>query len=252
MASMVLKSLLRMKLLWLSLLILTSACASTWHMPSDFVYLPIKSGDFDIVTYQRLSDSVSPIHIYIEGDGHAFDKNGLPTANPTPRGTFLRDLAVRDTFPNVVYMARPCQYIMSPTCVRSDWTDGRFSARIIDSMSGAVKSVSGTRPIILIGYSGGAMVSGLIINQNPNLNIKKWITIAGVLNHSDWTEYFGDVPLKDSQNMDVLPQIPQLHYVAERDKTVPPELSQRWTGGKNMIIVPNATHGKFPKFDIEF
>ncbi|MBQ8255827.1 MAG: hypothetical protein IJY99_02580 [Alphaproteobacteria bacterium] len=229
-----------------------SACASTWHAPSDFVYLPIKSGDFDIVTYQRLSDSVSPIHIYIEGDGHAFDKNGFPTTNPTPRGTFLRDLAARDMSPNVVYMARPCQYIMSPICTRSDWTDGRFSSRIIDSMSDAVKSVSGTRPIILIGYSGGAMISGLIINQNPDLNVKKWITIAGVLNHSDWTEYFGDVPLNASQNMDILPQIPQLHYVAEHDKTVPPELSQRWTGRKNMIVIPDATHGKFPKIEIEF
>lgn len=231
---------------------LLSSCASTWYAPSDFLYFPIKSGDFDIVTYQRLSDSASPIHIYIEGDGYAFDKNGLPTTNPTPRGTFLRDLATNDVSPNVVYMARPCQYIMSSTCDRSDWTDGRFSSRIIDSVSAAIKSIAGDRPMILIGYSGGAMVSGLVINQNPNLNVKKWITIAGVLNHSDWTEYFGDMPLTASQDMDALPRIPQMHYVAERDKTVPVLLSQRWTGGQNMTVIPNATHNKFPNLDIDF
>lgn len=241
-----------MKFYYFAFVSVLYACAPAWYAPSDFTYSPIDTGDYDIVTYQCMSDTTSPVHLYIEGDGHSFDSNGLPTSNPTPKGTFMRDLAMRDVSPNVVYMARPCQFIMSQSCTASDWTSGRFSQRIIDSMSVAVNSVVGTRPVVLIGYSGGAMISGLIIEQNPKLNVKKWITIAGVLNHSEWTEYFGDVPLSDSKNLNALPRVSQLHYVAQHDKVVPTELSQRWTGGENMIVVPGATHSKFPKIEIEF
>ena len=236
----------------LLVLLLLCGCVSDWRAPSNFVYKSIRAGDFEIATWQKITDSTAPIHIYIEGDGHAFDGRGIPTSNPTPHGTFMRDLAGSDSAANVVYMARPCQYIMSPNCNQSDWTYGRFSHRVIKSVSDAIKSVSGIRPIILVGYSGGAMVSGLVIQNYPELNVRQWITIAGVLNHQDWTEFFGDSPLKTSLNLDGLPHVPQLHYVAENDKTVPGALSAKWTGGTNVIVVPNATHDNFNNIKLDF
>ena len=118
-------------------------------------------------------------------------------------------------------------------------------------MATAVTQVAAARPVVLIGYSGGALASGLIIQKYPRINVEKWITIAGVLNHADWTEYFGDSPLKSSINMNTLPRIQQTHYVAENDQTVPNSLSFKWTGGANTVVVPGATHDDFGQWQPE-
>lgn len=226
---------------------LTGCAAPVHSLPDDFVYVPIQTDEFNIATWQKISDKTGPVRIYIEGDGYAFDAYGRPTQNPTPHGDTVRRMATRDNAPNVVYMARPCQYITQNTCDVSDWTSGRFAPRIVSAMSNAVRNVAGTRPIILIGYSGGAMLSGLIITQNPDLNISQWITVAGVLNHGEWTRYFGDTPLSDSVDMHELPRVPQCHYVAANDSVVPRELSQKWTRG-NMTVVDGTRHNDWGDF----
>lgn len=234
----------------LSLLLI--GCAPAWHAPSDFIYAPISAGKYTLATYQHLSDTTSPIHIYIEGDGNSFNARGIPTSDPTPHGTLVRDMAARDTSPNVVYLARPCQYIMSSACTASDWTDGRFSADIIDSMTQAIKTLAQNRPIVLIGYSGGAMVSGIVINQNPEMKVMHWITVAGVLNHADWTRFFGDKPLTKSLNMTALPRVPQTHYIISGDRVVPNHLSRKWVFGEKLLEIPNATHDKIPELHLGF
>ena len=233
-------------------LLFLSGCVWPWRAPSEFQESIIETEKYNILTYQKITDSVSPIHIYIEGDGHAFDGAGRATADPTPRGTFMRDLAIRDTHINVVYMARPCQYILSKKCSKSDWTIGRFSAEVIESMSNAIKQVAQNRPVVLIGYSGGAMVSGLVILRLSDINIEQWITIAGVLNHSDWTEYFGDAPLSMSLDMSNLPDVNQIHYIADGDTVVPNSLSYKWTAGHILKQIPNSTHSNFPDIELEF
>lgn len=236
--------------IWLSLLLF--GCAGTWHAPLEFTFVPITAGEFEIASYQKVTDSASPVHIYIEGDGHAFDNRGRPTHNPTPRSSLVRNMATHDDAPNVVYLGRPCQYIMSDACTVTDWTTGRFSSSVIDSMAVAIRSVARGRPIVLIGYSGGALISGLVIKQNPDLDVQKWITVAGVLNHSEWTEYFDDTPLSQSLSLGALPHVSQLHYVADNDKIVPNHLSKKWTGGKNLVTVYDATHTDFSELEIDF
>ena len=219
-----------------------AACTSVLVGPYSFTYIPIQTDEFEIATWQNLTNASSPVHIYIEGDGYAFDRHGHPTRNPTPRKHFMQNLATRDEAANVVYVARPCQYIKSQNCDVSDWTDGRFSKEVIDSMHTTIKTIAKNRPIVLIGYSGGAMISGLLIKNYPDLNIEKWITIAGVLNHADWTEYFNDTPLKKSLNMNKLPQISQKHYIADGDKVVPNELSRKWLKESDIVVVKGAEH----------
>lgn len=237
-----------MKHLYLFLLLL--GCAHTWHVPSGFIYVPMDTGDYTLVTFQRLSNNTSPLHIYIEGDGNAFDMYGQPTMNPTPHGTLVRDLAMYDPSPNVIYVARPCQYVMSTSCSPGDWTTGRFSNKIIDSVAYVIKQISLNQPIVLIGYSGGAMISGLIIDKYPEINVREWITIAGVLNHVDWTSYFGDAPLTESLNLDKLPRLSQRHYIARDDSVVPNELSRKWVGNMNLVVIDGATHGSFPNLSL--
>ena len=232
---------------------LLCSCAMTWRPDEDFDFVPVSAGKFEIATYQKIKDPYAPVHIYIEGDGHAFDAYGAPTDDPTPRSTLVRDLAMRDDAPNVVYMARPCQFIMSDKCSTTYWTDGRFAPAVINSMSAAVAQVAGERPIVLVGYSGGAMVSGLVIKRNPALPVKKWVTIAGVLHHEDWTEFFGDAPLWNSLNLRHLPDVRALHYVGEDDDVVPNAFSRKWVGddGK-IVVVPFADHEDFADLDIDF
>ena len=127
-----------------------------WVVPPDFVYELVDVGEYQIATWQKINNpNDSRVHIYIEGDGNAFDAYGQPTSDPTPCGTFVRDLAVRDNFANVIYMARPCQFIMDKNCSESDWTDGRFAQKIIDAESSAIKQIAKDDKITLIGYSGG-------------------------------------------------------------------------------------------------
>ena len=234
---------------FLSVLIVLFLCAcggTNWKTPDDFVYVPVKSGEYEIATWQKINNPKNNnIHIYIEGDGNAFNAYGQPNSNPTPHGTFVRDLATKDNFDNVVYMARPCQFIMSNNCNESDWATGRFSQKIVTAQGGAIKQIAGNRKITLIGYSGGAMISGLIIEQNPKLKVDKWITVAGVLNHKKWTQYFGDKDLNESLNMEKLPNVNQVHFIGEHDDIVPYELAKTWLAESDMKLIKNATHDDF-------
>ena len=240
------------KLVSLCVLFGLTACTSMLVGPYSFTYSPIQTKEFEIATWQSLTNASEPVHIYIEGDGYAFNRKGVPTGNPTPRSQLVRNLAARDGASNVVYMARPCQYIKSPSCDVSDWTDGRFSTDVLESMHTAIKIIAKNRPIVLIGYSGGAMVSGLLIQKYPDLNVQKWITVAGVLNHKDWTQYFGDAPLNKSLNLNVLPHISQTHYIADGDTVVPNELTRRWTKASDIVVIKNAKHDSFRGLEIDF
>ena len=239
------------KILVIICLVLFSACTK-FELSNDFVYVPIKSGKYEIATWQKITNSVSPIHLYIEGDGNAFDAYGRPTSNPTPHGDFVRRLADGDTNGNVVYMARPCQFIMSEHCDIVDWTNGRFSSDIIDSMSGAIKKIVGKKSVVLIGYSGGGMISGLVIKKFPDIKVKKWITIAGILNHREWTKYFNDCDLDKSENLERLPDVSQKHYIGTNDSVVPLKLAKTWVDSRNLVIVSGATHTDFDGLVLDF
>ena len=73
--------------------------------------------------------------------------------------------------------AWPCQFIKSDTCSVQDWTVGRFSEEIVEDTAFAIKQIVQEKEIILIGYSGGALLSGLIISRHPEMKINKWISI---------------------------------------------------------------------------
>ena len=213
-------------------------------VPDTFAYKEIQTDSYKLASWQKITDKSQPIRIYIEGDGYAFNYAGQPTNNPTPRGTFLREIAFNDPNANVVYLARPCQFVKDKHCTQKDWTTGRFSQDIVNSTTQAIKKISGKQEIILIGYSGSALLSGLVIKQNPQLPVKKWITIAGVLNHTKWTEDLNLPPLKDSIDLEKLPAVPQLHLIGDKDTTVSYKLTESLVDNKNLIVIPSATHDK--------
>ena len=226
--------------------LLVTSCAKKIIIPKNFKYNEISAGEYKLACLQKVTDRKSPIRIYIEGDGNAFNGYGFPTDDPTPKGTFLRRIVFNDPNKNVVYLARPWQFIKDKDKKKNqtDWTTGRFRQKIINSTARAVKEIAKNNSVILIGYSGGALLSGLVIKQNSDIKIKKWITIAGVLNHTKWTEKLKLPPLKNSVDLNILPNVKQIHLAGQKDKIVPAELTKEIVKKENLIIVPKASHNK--------
>ena len=215
--------------------------------PTDFVYKEIPTRDFTLASWQKITDPFGTYKIYIEGDGYAFNAHGRATQDPTPKGTLVRELAFGDNNPNVVYLARPCQYIKSPICSKRHWTTARFAPEVINAEYEAIKQVAGDNPVILIGFSGGAQIAGLIASAKPGLNVKKIITIAGNLDHLAWTQYHNLPPLNESMNLESyrkqFAQIPQIHYVGSDDEVMPPALVRDFVGKNTRVFeVRGATH----------
>ena len=231
----------RMKKIYMLLLLGLAGCHHI-TLPDNFTYREIRTDGYTLASWQKITDTTAPVRIYIEGDGYAFNYAGQPTSDPTPRGTFLRQIAFQDPNANVVYLARPCQYVADPRCTQTDWTTGRFAQPIITSATQAVMQIARKRPLILIGYSGGALLSGLMIQKNPKLPVQKWITLAGVLNHQKWTQDLKLPPLTQSVNLTALPHVPQQHFVGDKDKIVSAKMTQTIVPAENLTIVPGATH----------
>lgn len=147
----------------------------------------------------------------------------------------------------MIYLARPCQYVKSPICSQRHWTTARFAHEVVNAEYEAIKQIAGAHPVILIGFSGGAQIAGLVASAKNGLNIKKIITIAGNLDHLAWTQYHNLLPLNESMNLadyrHQLAELPQIHYVGTKDKVIPPVLTEQFVGNEDLIIkVKNASH----------
>lgn len=216
-------------------------------VPEAFVYREIRTRDFDLASWQKIEQPEGTYKFYIEGDGHAFYANGKATDNPTPRGIFMRELAFGDPSPNVIYLARPCQYITGSNCSQRHWTTARFAPEVINSEYAAIKQIAGKHEVILIGFSGGAQIAGLISAAKPGLNVKKLITIGGNLDPLAWTTYHHLPPINESLSLESYQrqylQIPQIHYVGSEDKVMPPNLIEQFVNGQHPVItVEGAAH----------
>ena len=220
---------------------------STIKVPETFVHKEILTSEFTIASWQKITNPQSPYKIYIEGDGYAFNTHGKISSDPTPKGTLMRELAFGDTHENVIYLARPCQYVKDRKCEKKYWSTARFSQEVLDSEYQAVKSIVLNNPVTLIGFSGGAQIAGLLA-VDTDLNIKKVITIAGNLDHLSWTTYHHLPPISESLNLadkkSKFSKIPQHHYIGKKDNVIPPLLTQTSVANQNLItIVPQADHG---------
>lgn len=229
-----------------AILFLLSGCSNI-VVPPAYVYKEIPARDFTLASWQKITNPSGVYKIYIEGDGYAFNAHGRATQDPTPKGILVRELAFGDNSPNVVYLARPCQYVKSPICSKRHWTTARFAPEVINAEYAAVKQIAGDNPVILIGFSGGAQVAGLTASAKQGLNVKKIITIAGNLDHLAWTQYHNLPPLNESMNLESyrkqFAQIPQIHYVGSDDKVMPSVLVREFVGKDTRVFeVRGATH----------
>lgn len=178
---------------------------------------------------QTMTGEEDTIHIYIEGDGLAWFRPGQRSGDPTPTDPIGLKLATQDEYPNVAYLARPCQY----TCVEDGsrcyplvWTDQRFSPHAVQATNEAItqlKQKYGFKRIVLFGYSGGGAIAVLVAAKRSD--VAKLVTIAGNLNTGTWIRHFNLSPLEGSLDpmefADQVKAIPQIHFVGEKDDVLP-------------------------------
>lgn len=225
-----------------------TGCASAPEYPEEFGKVVIETTNFSILSYQKLLSNQEVVRIYIEGDGNAFNAHGRPSSDPTPRERLVRRMAFNDPHMNVIYLARPCQYVRDTRrCTSQYWTDARFSRKVIDAEIEALQKIAGNAEVVLIGFSGGAQIAGLVSVLPSNLNIRKVVTVAGNLDHEAWCRSHGIPSLKQSMSLNEYRQeflaIPQTHFVAERDTVVNPEITYRFLGKANLIrMIKGAAH----------
>jgi hypothetical protein len=172
------------------------------------------------------------LRVYIEGDGHAWATRSQPSTDPTPVSSVMIALAVRDSQPSV-YLARPCQFVLTAGCGIDVWTGGRFNASVLTSMSGALDELKrryAVEHFELVGYSGGAAIA-LVLAGTRN-DVTQVSTLAGNLDPEFWTRLQSLAPLQHP----VLPltyraalrTIPQRHFVGLEDKVVPPAVADAY------------------------
>lgn len=209
--------------------LLCFACQTPIEPPADFKYTPLRTTYFNLASWQKNGNDFSPVKIYIEGDGMAFNSRGRVSSDPTPHGNMVRTIAFGDNSANVAYLARPCQYIRNRNCNKKYWSNARFAPEVISSEAQAVKQIARGRDVILIGYSGGAQVAGLIAVRHPEIKVKKIVSVAGNLDHKSWMLYHHlpqlDLSLNLADYKENFNLLNQTHYVGENDHNIPPKLT---------------------------
>lgn len=223
---------------------------------SNFSKELVRGNDFWFTTYQRIKSESDPITIYIEGDGNVRQSRTRISNNPTPNKPMLLKLAAQDLRPNVVYLARPCQYTpleLNKQCSNAAyWTDQRMSEESVNAMNDAIKKIAGNKKINLIGFSGGGGIAVLIAAKNQN--IKSILTIAGNLDHIEFNKFHKIRPMIGSLNpidyAQSINNIPQLHISGAKDNIVPSLIANKFVNASlnqkciQQEVIESASHSK--------
>ena len=191
----------------------------------------IPAAPFALTAYERIRQRGGDATVYIEGDGQAWLSRRTPSFDPTPVNPVALHLATRDDGPNVIYLARPCQYskgleAYAPCDDRAWWTSKRLAPEVLDSMNAALSDIKkryDIKKFDLVGFSGGGGVAVLLATQRKDIAGIR--TVAGNLDHDTFTAYHGISPMSGSINplgaAAKTAAIPQHHFIGEWDDVVP-------------------------------
>lgn len=216
----------------------------------------VQTSRFLLRTFSKTTPSAKVLRVYIEGDGFAWVSRTQPSSDPTPRNPVGLQLAAADNSPDVLYLARPCQYIGPPLpaeCTVEWWTDKRFAPQVIAAMDEALSRFVSRMPGVqleLIGYSGGATIAAQLAARRHD--VRSLRTVAGNLDVAMVNQIHHVSAMPDAVSaIDVASQLstlPQIHFSGTEDSTVPLSVAQRFqqaTGTRcaQVIQIPGMHHG---------
>lgn len=212
----------------------------------------VRGKEFEHVVYANgMLDPNAPLHVYLEGDGSTYLDRNMPAADPTPRLPIMLRLMALDASP-AIYLGRPCYFGLAKRspCSPEDWTQGRFSLHVVESMAQALISIVGetdARRLELFGHSGGGTLAVLLARRVKG--VTRVITLAGNLDHGAWTQLHDYAPLEDSLNPVDEGRLPngieQLHLAGEDDRNVPATLVEQAAarlGTGEVRVLPGVGH----------
>lgn len=194
-------------------------------------------------------EGAAALFVFFEGDGRPWVAQGMqPSADPDPRRAVAMELAAAQ---RATLLGRPCYHghARDSGCQAALWTSGRYSEPVVASMAAALRQViagHATRPVVLIGYSGGGALALLVADRVPE--VRAVVTLAANLDLDAWTRYHGYQPLVGS--LDPFAARPlragcEIHIAAGRDTVVPPSLVEAAAArrpGASLRIEPEADH----------
>lgn len=216
----------------------------------------LQTESFTVASWSRITPPVNSLRVYIEGDGFAWKSRTQPSNNPTPHNPVALKLAASDKNANVLYLARPCQYLPSPLpspCQVNWWTNDRFAPAVIDAMNDALEQVVQRHPGVkldLVGYSGGGNIAALLAERRSDVRTLR--TVAGNLDVAfvNRLHKVSVMPnaLSAIDRASTLRLLPQTHFSGAEDKTVPPAVASRFqqaVGGSCVRVesVAGMAHG---------
>jgi predicted esterase len=203
---------------------------------NDWVGKVVELDSFSIQTYSpKKFVSSKYLVIYFEGDGLAWLSSTRPSIDPSPLDPVGLKMALRHPGQHAIaYLARPCQYVLDKRCRQSDWTDQRFSVKVIkatDQVVDKIKQSAGASRLVLVGYSGGAAVAALVSSIRQDVDVL--VTVAGNLDINEWVRYHHISPLRGSLNpadqAGKLNGLAQVHFVGAKDSVIPINLVNNFT-----------------------
>ena len=228
--------------------------ADTVAQAGNLVQQKIATDDFLLTTYQRFDATADnkQMVVYIEGDGMAWISRDQLSSNPTPVQPIALKLASIDTNANVLYVARPCQYLWPQKmnrCSSRYWSDKRGSEEVISSINQAisiVKQKQNISSIRLIGYSGGGGIAALIADRRAD--VSEFVSVSGNLNYKLFTQTHNLSPMNGSIDpitvANQIGSIPQIHYVGADDKIIPKQIALSFSD--KVKVINNVSHDNWP------
>lgn len=190
---------------------------------------------FTVKSYQKLTEQPQRVRLYIEGDGFAYITRVRPSSDPTPLRPVALELASVDPSPNVIYLARLCQYLQHPrySCDQKYWTTHRYGANVFNLYMrtlNQLKAKHNIQEFELVGFSGGGTLTTLLAQSRTDVATLR--TVAGNLDIAEFARVHRITPLMHSLNpltyAERTKSIPQMHFVGAKDAIVPPAVVQSY------------------------
>lgn len=225
--------------------VITDDIARRTALPVFMIPRDIPSEQFVIQAYERVYKKSSPATLYIEGDG-----------DQTPLNPVALRLAAQDGGSNVIWLARPCQYLnvkASKSCDKAYSTSKRFAPEVIDTYNQVLNNIKAYYNIPsfnLVGYDGGAAIATILASQRSDITSIR--TVAGNLDPKTTAlareHILADGSLNPLDFAAGISNIPQRHFIGKLDTETPPAVynsfAQAVENGQcmNVTLVDNADH----------